>query len=446
MARSRRARTQSSSSRRSDATADEAIEDAGPSSDALGDSVGTETGDLMPSDLADPETQPVSRKDSHRRSSARVRASGASGKRSARRSQRSGRKSARRSDRRSPEEIAARRAAIRNGILTVLIVLAVGGGGVGAYLALREEPIEVTVELDGEQQTFSDTPARLAARFLSMARAFRDAADQAISARHPDVARSEIDKMLVMLKTPQLGGGREVSPDDPDIGSVGQVRRAQELLADAESLRQRLRRVEEDVAAQTHYDRLQAQINAVKEVEDLDALTEAVTAFVGNPVDPEAGVDPDLQERYRTMVDEMSSKLKTIARERLVRLMQNTTQVVEVVNIETQKQINQDRFAVAFDLIDEAERKYPSADLERVRAKVRAAAAESWAAARASAENLYQDAVAPGAGEEIREVKLRDAIAVLERVVDRYGTEEHPEVARYILDAQRLLRRYRDKL
>ncbi|MDA3959886.1 MAG: hypothetical protein PF961_03780 [Planctomycetota bacterium] len=411
------------------------------------DDMAMETGDLMPADIEEPETGPVSRNESSvsdRNASSSVRSRGRSSRRAAGSSVRgSQRKSARKEL--SPEEKAARRAAFRNAVLTVLIIAVVGGGGAFAYFNLREEKQQVPLTLRGEERVFVGTKAGLSAQYLSAARAFHEAAETAIAKRQTESAKANIEAMNTVLTQPQLGSGSQASPEDENIGDLAMAQRALEMLEEVPALKQRLQRVEDDNQASANFNNLRRQVGSLNDVKDLDALTQAINRFRENPVRPTEGSDPVLQERYKTMVDEMAAKLKDVSRERLTRLIKDTSQVVDTINLESQKYIAKGQYGMALSLVDEAAINSPQADLKGVRQKVLKAAESGWETDRGTAENLYKDAIAPGAGDAMRTGKIRQAIEVLQNVIDTYG-KDVAEIRGYVSDAERMMREYQSKL
>jgi hypothetical protein len=401
-----------------------------------------------PQDGDDGALEPVGMEDSgiqeapSRRSSRRAAAGGRSSRRAAASSRGSSRKSARKEL--SPEEKAARRAAIRNTFLTVLIILVVGGGGAAAYFGLKEEPRQVQVELNGEARNYLGTRADLARQFMNEARTFRSRMEKGINARQPDEAKTNLDAMVVLLRQPVLGAGATPNPEDPNIGDLQLAQSALEMLGEIEGYEAKIRKLKDDRRAQINFEGLKGQLARLGDAE-LDPLETAMRRFMENPVRPEEGSNPDLQARYQTMIEEIEAKLHGVTSERLSRLVTNTSKVVETINLETQKYIAQSQYGTALSLVDEAVRNFPQADLKLVRQKVLSAAEGGWGADRATAQNLYKDAVAAGVGAQIRAAKLSEAIKVLEHAIASYGKDVR-EIAGYVEEAERLLREYKGRL
>ena len=383
-----------------------------------------------------------------RGTSRRTRGGGGTGRSSRRAAAASGRASKRTSARKelSPEEKAARRAAIRNTFLTVLIILIVGGGGAGAYFALKEEPQQLQIEVMGESRPYIGTRAELAHQFMTEATNFERGMEKALRARQPDEAKANLDAMVVLLSQPVLGGGVAPNPEDPNIGDLQLATRAVSMLGEVGEHESEIRRLKEDRRAKVNFDALQAELAEIRDPElDLDALETAMRRFIENPVRPEEGSNPDLQARYKIMVDEVEANLHAITSERLGRLIKDTTKVVETINLETQKFIDQSQYGTALSLVDEAARNFPQADLKPVREKVLSAAEGGWETDKSLAQNLYKDAIAPGVGDQVRAKKLGEAIKVLEHVVANYGKDVR-EISGYVDEAERLLREYKSRL
>ncbi len=390
---------------------------------------------LEPAGMEDSAVEAAPSRQSSRRSAA-------GGRSSRRAAAGSSRKSARKEL--SPEEKAARRAAVRNTFLTVLIILVVGGGGAAAYLGLKEEPRQVQVELNGESRNYLGTRADLARQFMNEARTFRGRMEKAINARQPDEAKTNLDAMVVLLRQPVLGAGATPNPEDPNIGDLQLAHSALGMLGEIEGYESKIRQLKDDRRAQINFDGLKSQLAHLRE-SDLDSLETAMRQFMENPVRPEEGSNPDLQARYRTMIEEIGANLHAVTSERLSRLVTNTSKVVETINLETQKFIAQSQYGTALSLVDEAARNFPQADLKPVRQKVLSSAERGWEADRSTAENFYKDAVAAGVGDQIRAAKLSQAIKVLEKVVASYGKDVR-EISGYVEDAERMLREYKERL
>ncbi|MHC5068203.1 MAG: hypothetical protein ACYTF0_06405 [Planctomycetota bacterium] len=362
---------------------------------------------------------------------------------------RSGRGSSQRSSRRNiltPEQQAARKKAIVSTFVTIALIVILVGGGVVAYVALKPKQLEITVTVAGQEHPFVGDVAGIGNALVAQAQTALTAAESAFDRKDVDEATARLAEVGAWLDQEIIAHGNGSSDADPaTVASPVTLAKAAELKATADELQSGLPLLTEQATVATNLARLKQQISKVTDPDtDVVALKAALEAFIADPVTM-AGSAPDKQRMaYRSEISQVEAKLPSVEQERRSRLMQQTTNVEEFANAESQVFIERKQFGKALGLLDELATGNPDADFASVRSKILTAARLGWEADKGSAENFAADASAAGLNAEARGDKLNQAIAVLEVVVENYGQGD-AAIEGYVAEAEQLLREYRSK-
>jgi len=381
--------------------------------------------------------------------------SGGSGRRSSRRSARGSARGSARSSRKSRRKSKKSKKSKAEGegggstgkiIIAIVALLVLGGGGYFAYdQFIKEEPTSRTLELLGKEQTFVGTKSGLAHQFWDETRAQRNKVEKALEYKNEDEAQKHLEALTLVVRQPELGGGNtKPNPEDPTIGDIELARKAAEVLPKLERYQAKITQIRNDKAAAANHKQLKLRVTRIVELsdEELDRVQEDIERFTQNPASPDAGPDLAHQQTYKRMINDLESRLYEVSVERLRRVMENTTDVVEAINRETQKLIQQDRYQQALRMVDEAMTAYPDAKLEPVREKVVTSAEESWSGTKTLIDAKIQAAKSQGNTGELREAARLEVISKLERVISRYGSEA-PETRDFVRKAEQMLKEFR---
>lgn len=363
---------------------------------------------------AEPEAEaaPAGAEDSGRNDSSARRSSarGRSGRSSRRMSASSDKRPSRRSTM-SPEERAARRRQLMSAIKLALgLIILVGGGFAVYWFGIRPDP--------RTQQGL--------AILDQIHSAYLPQADSAIDNQKPEDADKAVNAAQLALDDIR-------KLDRPQL--IPQVEAVKEALADRQT---RIAKVKRD-------QRVQANLHAVLDLfahltdpdTDLDKLTTAAKAFLDNPVDwPTGSHSEDYLQQYATEVNRIAVKMASIEDERGRRKANETTVPVEAAQKAARTLTAQGKYQEALATIDEAARKFPSADFTAIRAWVNDDAQKQWESTAAVVNNLYADFEAIGSSDAVRKDALDKARAKLHFVIDNYG------IATYVDQAKQLLAKH----
>ena len=347
-------------------------------------------------------------------------AAGRSGRRTARstrRSSQSGKKSgpavaarSARSKTLTPEQIAARRAAIRTGLIVA--------GGIALLAVLIVVIWFFAVRVDPAVKRADQT--------LTEARNAKDRAVQNIAGHQPDAAQTEYDTALKLLtNSVELG---MAASDHPDPALVADVRRAQGAFAlrtEVEGLKQRIDTLRRQLAVAN---RLRGLLDRFAKLQDIDdaslaGLERDIQAFSDNPVDLGGARNDSAIAEHDNAVGTAKGLLQPILRERDARTKARTSDRVRQAQAEIDSLVKQERYQEALSAVDQAERDWKDADFKGLRTTAVESHQKAWQAVSRFVETRRADATAPGATEATKAAARADVRARLQKVIDTWGVE-----------------------
>lgn len=346
-------------------------------------------------------------------------------------SERSSKRSSQRSSRRvrvfSEEELEERRQGRRLGILVGLVVVVILGLAVGFYfLFLRTDDRlkEVRAHLRSAQEALV-------------------AVEGALTRREADEAETLKDHAIrTHLQIPVFGhADGSPNPDDPQIYNIKLAYDAHDLLKRLQATERDIKRIRQDNQAGLNFRHLIDQFGNLANVVDLDELERTTRAFIDNPVEPEAGPDQVLSNRYSNFVVQVQNRLVSIDQERNRRKAAATTDVVSQTLAEVDTLKRKERYGEALRLIDETSRRNPEADFTQMRSGLLKAANAAWLGARKRAIEEHRTATDLSNPPAVRQAALERSHAALQQVIDHFGGDVEA-MADYVAEAREMLRQF----
>ena len=264
--------------------------------------------------------------------------------------------------------------------------------------------------------------------------------ENAVVVKDIERARQAYDEAIAALNTPLLGGAEhDVASEHPEFAGIGLARRAADLRDDLDRTAIRITGAEELKKAKANAQQLVNRLQKVSEEPDLDALSADLSAFMNNPVDPSAGPDPVLANRFQSLVSQVESMRNKIDTARASRERAATTDVVRKVQGGISPLINEKKFGEALALLDEMSEEHPDANLSAQRQRVEEALTVSWNAAVRNAASFYQESISPAHNEDERADRAKRMKQELQEVVDSFGVDGVVEKAKRLMADPTLL-------
>jgi hypothetical protein len=323
----------------------------------------------------------------------------------------------------TPEEIAARRARLR----LILTVLGASAAGilllVGLFFLLKEE----------------DPRARTARDALTTAQSLRSAADRALDGRDPVAAAKAIADAETAINIPEL----DFASDPPNLQSPHLADPAQALQAAAlkralaDEVTPRLKRMEREIRVEINHRALDADFGRLGDATlDLADLESRATAFIANPVEPEAGPNEAWVADHSRLVERIRLRLPDLEREKRRRDAQVTSDPVRLAEIEVQNLIRSERFADAKARIAKMRSDFPRTEdqagmLDR---RVDESARKTWAGIEQYVQTRLDDIQAAGTPPSRRSQAAQEARDRLDQVLNTFGLEDYLSQARTLRD------------
>lgn len=325
----------------------------------------------------------------------------------------------------TPEERAERKRTVKTVLLTLLLILLLGGAGVGAYFLLWFKPERVRVAED--TLTTANTDIR--------------AIESYIANRQPAAAKTAYDHALAVLTgSAELGFAEQNPPQSDKLSSPKLAGFAYELRTQLQDqLKPRIERCERDLKAEENHRAMMTRFAAIPRLTDaeLDALEKDAIKFMDNPVEPEAGAgNVQYAADYQLFVTEAKVAMPKIAGERKKRLEAITTVPARQAMQDAHRLVQDRRFKDALAAIDETKRKNPEADITKVREFVEQSAKLAWERSLHDAEEHYKTFQASGTTAEQRPIEIEQARKLMREVIEKFGMDE------YVSQAQQKLQVY----
>jgi hypothetical protein len=320
----------------------------------------------------------------------------------------------------TPQEIAARKQAVRSGIWLFIIIILLFGGSFAAWqFLLRENPLE--------KKAFAQ---------LSEGAEKLKLVEQAINNRQVAPARLAYAAGIKALQVPELGNAKDpIDAKDPNIASVTLANKAVELNKQLHATEERIDKVERDSKVDQNR---KALSDALGHLADLDkvaltALEKRIPLFVANPVEPDAGTPNDYQGAYKDIVNDMKNQQPLVDQENSRRLASITSEQEKKAHSEIEVLVKQELFNEALLKLDDYKGKFEQGNFESLREFVKNSAKQSWTQAQAYAVSRYTDFKSPGIPEPLAKQALADARARLDQVVAKFGIDEYVNAAKELL-------------
>jgi hypothetical protein len=340
--------------------------------------------------------------------------------RSARRSaQQSAQRSARKSRPLTPEEQAARRAAIRTGLIILGSVACLALLFTAIYfLAFRKDERKIAAEgvLTSTQGDLDGIQAKLA-KF------------------DPAGARALYDQALKRLADSSDLGNAQPNPNPDTVVSVPLAIKAYELKVKVEATDEEIKSVARKVAVDERYKGLSDRFAKLRDLDDtaLDLLDKDIQAFLENPVDAGGVRNETAVLEHSNAVGKAKNCLAPIALERETRLKTRTKDQERRVTEQVDGLVKGERFQEALALIDQSVRDWPLADFNRLRTFATETHDKAWAGVEQFISTKRKDANAPGVTDADRAGARTAARERLQRVIDSWGIETTVGKARDLL-------------
>lgn len=323
----------------------------------------------------------------------------------------------------TPEEQAARRKALKNGIKLGIGLVVLLAAVVAAWWFLgRENP--------REQEA------------IAALRTGRDKLDlimKSINNRKPENARQAFADGLKAIQIPVLGNAKD--PIDPNDENLADKKLANDAVALGKEIRDTeplIDKVERDNKADANLRILQEGFRKLLELDDAALIEHEKLAnlFLANPVEPPAGSRDDYVKEYGSQVKDVQSQMIRIDQEKDRRLAAITSDQEKQAHGEVKALVKQEQFKAALDKLEEYKGKFEKGNFDHLKEFVDASAKQAWESARSYAESRYTDFKAPGIPAAIGAQALKDARTRLTQVVDRFGIDT------YVAQAKELLEKY----
>ncbi len=356
-------------------------------------------------------------------------ADGAESSRSSRRS--AADKSAKRSSRRAaagsgrvssrreltPEQRAAKRKSLMT-VLTIFVVLILGGGAIFAAVWFTRPD---------ERQLRADAT-------LLEVRGIITSIETALMTRQGDAAGIAYRTAIERLETPELGYAKD-SPNetDPEFAGMAPWKTAMTLRATLEDgLKPRIERAKRDAVVAQNVAGLDARFAELAELDDaqLVLLEKNVAKFLDNPVEPEASRDEERVRDYPVQVNDFSQRMTAIRDETKRRRERVTSLPEKEAYGAATTLIRKEQFQDALAKVDELQRKFPDANLAKIRVMVEEAAKGTWETALKFATTNWDTAISPGSDTAQRATALAAARRRMAEVVERFGIAEYVNLAK----------------
>ncbi len=389
-----------------------------PAPEPVGDAVEPGTEEMVPVAASGRAAAVSSRRGAAASSSRRGAASGRSGSRS----DRAAPAKARPVRELTPEEIAARRARLR----LILTVLGASAAGilllVGLFFLLKEDP-----------------RARTAREALTTAQSLRGAADRALDGRDPIAAAKAIAEAETVINIPEL----DFASDPPNLQSKDLADPAQAIQAAAlkralaDEVTPRLKRMEREIRVEINHRAIDADFGRLGDpaldVLDLEARA---TAFIANPVEPDAGPNEAWAADHHRLVERVRLRLSDLEREKRRRDAQVTSDPIRLAEIEIQNLIRSERFADAKARVTRLRTDFPrtedqAAVLDR---RIEESARKTWAGIEQYVQTRLDDIQAAGTPTSRRSQAAQEARDRLDQVLNSFGLEDYLGQARTLRD------------
>ncbi len=297
----------------------------------------------------------------------------------------------------TPEQVANRRQTIRSALFVAIgVILTIGIVAVLVLVVFKKDP---------QAEKASSTLATVQSSLSAIA------------------SRAAYDEATALLAT---------VPDAPPFAE-----RKADLKKELAKLEDKVAQSEREARVTEHRKQLLEQLAKLTDpATDLDKLTLDCQAFIKNPVDTTAVVDPKLLTEFANAINDIQTRLASIEAERTRRVAASTTNVVQRVQLEVEALIKDEKYSEATKVIDDNARKFPKADLTRVRTYVGDSATSAWKNIQGYVENRYKDYASPGVTQTARQKALEEAHARLDLVINSWGIDS------YITEARELRAKY----
>lgn len=302
----------------------------------------------------------------------------------------------------TPEELAARKAAFKQGlILTLVLAVVVGLGVAGFWLLNRGDPVK---------------DAALAA--LADARGQLRSADALVYKSQPVEARQAVEAGRKAL---------EQMPSDPRFSSD-----KEEAKKEAERIEGLIGQVELDLKVESRQRELIDRIGRLTDPAiDPEKLLADVQAFLLDPVGNASGQAGDeVKARYKTQIGGVQVAIPRVQSEIARRSKEATTGPLQITRNQVQGLMEQERFQEAIDLVVAKAAEFPQADFASVREWVADAAEKGWRSSRSQIDTRLADWRAPGVSEAQRQAALEEAKTRLKQVIERFGIPKYVDEAK----------------
>ncbi len=326
----------------------------------------------------------------------------------------------------TPEQRAAKRKGVKT-VLTIFAVLILGGGAVFAAIWFTRP----NVHQDAAQASLVEV------------RGMITSIDTALMTRQGKSAKATYDEAITKLETPELGYSKD-SPNENDELFAGMATWANAMTLRGkleDELKPRIDRALRDAIVADNISALEARFVKLTDLDDpqLVLLEKDLAKFLDNPVEPEAGRDDQRVKEYPVPINDFSQRMTAIVDETKRRRQRVTSLPEQEAYGAASTLIREEQFQEALAKIDELQRKFPDANMVKIRALIEETAKGTWETALKFATTNWDTAISPGSDTAQRAAALANARRRMTEVAERFGIDEYvrqakAELAKYNTD------------
>jgi hypothetical protein len=409
------------------------------------------------------------------RASSRRRSSSRSGAQSSRKS-----KKAKAKKILTPEEKRARKRAWSIASSGIFFVVLIVGAVIGLRIALTEEIVERQLTITGQEPVqLTGTQDDVARQVLGQAERALDQLDDAIDRRDAERAEMQYQKALDWLALADIGNGEiENAPlNDPQYADPALVKAAWALrneVTDRDGALQDLRQgqlvadninkvnsalagldlklTEEPLVLsdpERSFGILKTRAETVKKlIAAAEVVFAQANAVLMNPVNPQAGPDEVLVDKYSSQLTSLRSQLNNsqgaVDTLRRASIIGPEEGVLAISTVLREKMM----YGRAVQMINVLADLYPDANLSSVKSQVISGAQAKWEFVRDIANGHFQDSRAPALAPAQRRAARNNALQALTDVIEQFtancdpGLGLEPAIKNIVDEATRLRREY----